>query len=71
MLANYLNDVFEQLVEESLELKEMADDDEFQRGKLFAYYEILSKLLNQAEAFGFANQIDKKWRDYPYEDLLS
>lgn len=70
MLANYFNDVFEQLVEESLELKEMTDN-EFQRGKLFAYYEILSKLLNQAEAFGLASQIDKKWRDYQYEDLLS
>jgi len=70
MVINYLNDVFDQLVEESLELKEKAND-EFQKGKLFAYYEILTKLLNQAEAFGLANQIDKKWRNFNLEDLLN
>ncbi len=66
----YLEDTISQLIEEALELKENASD-EFERGKLFGYYETISKLLNQAEAFGIIDKIPLKWQDFNPEDLLN
>jgi hypothetical protein len=70
MMENYLEDIINQLIEEALELKENAND-EFEKGKLFGYYETISKLLNQAEAFGISDKVPLKWRDFNPEELLS
>ena len=69
-MEHYLEDTINQLIEEAFEIKENAQD-EFERGKLFGYYETISKLLNQAEAFGITDKIPLKWRDFNPENLLS
>lgn len=70
MMENYLEDIISQLIEEALELKKNSND-EFERGKLFGYYEVISRLLNQAEAFGISDKIPPKWRDFNPEELLN
>ncbi len=69
-MENYLEDTINQLIEEALELKKDAQD-EFKKGKLFGYYETISKLLNQAAAFGIEDKIPLKWRDFNPEELLN
>ncbi len=69
-MEHYLEDIINQLIEEALELKENPQG-EFEKGKLFGYYEIISKLLNQAEAFGISDKIPSKWHDFNPEELLS
>ncbi|MCI0445114.1 hypothetical protein L0152_18135 [bacterium] len=69
VLENYIEDSLNQLIEEALELKENADT-EFDMGKLFGYYEIILKLLNQAEAFGISNKLPVKAREFNPEVLL-
>ena len=66
----YLEDIMNQLMEEALELRDKAQD-EFERGRLFGYYEIISRLLNQAEAFGISDKIPSKWRGFNPEELIS
>lgn len=69
-MENYLDDLLNQLLEEALKLKEYANDD-FEKGKLFGYYETISKILNQAEAFGISDKLHLRWRDFNPEDLLN
>jgi len=69
-MQHYLEDTINQLIEEAFELKRNAQG-EFEKGKLFGYYETISKLLNQAEAFGIEDKIPTKWRDFNTEDLLN
>jgi len=69
MMENYLEDIVSQLIEEALELKKNSNN-EFEKGKLFGYYEIISRLLNQAEAFGISDKLSPKWRNYNVEELL-
>jgi len=68
-LQHYLQDTLSQLIDEALALKKDGTD-EFGKGKLFGYYEVISKLLNQAEAFGIANQLPSKLRGFNPEILL-
>lgn len=51
-MENYLADVLDQLINEGLQIKR--GDSEFEAGRLQGYYEIVSRLLNQAEAFGLS-----------------
>lgn len=69
-MENYLADIISQLIEEALELRKNPIS-EFEKGQLFGYYEIISKLLNQAEAFGISDKVPLKWRDFSPEELLS
>lgn len=69
----YLEDTLNQLVEEALAVKENADSDsdsEFKKGILFGYYEVISKFLNQAEAFNITHKLPKKIREFNPESLL-
>lgn len=68
-MENYLEDIISQLIEEALWLKKNSND-EFDRGKLFGYYEVISRLLNQSEAFGINDKVPSKWRDFNPENLL-
>ena len=43
---------------------------EFENGKLQGYYETISKLLNQAEAFGVVDGLPENLCSYCPEDLL-
>ncbi len=66
-MENYLEDLLTQLIDEAKELKETANS-EFEKGKLIGYYDAISKILNQAEAFGI--NLPAKWIKYNPEDLL-
>ena len=65
----YIEDIISQLIDQAFILKEKTNN-EFEKGKLFGYYEIISILLNQAEAFGITDKIPLKWRDFKPEELL-
>ncbi|KYG80742.1 hypothetical protein [Roseivirga echinicomitans] len=69
-MENYLEDLINQLVEEAYEIKANSND-EFEKGKLFGYYQAISLILNQAEAFGLIDRLPLKWRDFKPEVLLS
>ncbi len=69
-MENYLNDLLEELLEQVTELKNEGIDNEFNRGKLFAYYEIMAKILNKAEAFNL-KELPKKWAEYDVESILN
>mgnify|MGYP006133163343 CR=1 FL=1 len=56
-------------IEEAFELKKNSTN-EFNKGKLFGYYLIISKLLNQAEASGISNKIPSQWRNFNPDELL-
>ena len=56
-------------IEEAFELKKNSTN-EFNKGKLFGYYLIISKLLNQAEAFGISNKIPSQWQNFNPDELL-
>lgn len=66
----FIEDILNQLIEEALELKGNATDD-FQKGKLFGYYETIQRILNQAEAFGISNKLPLKLQDFNLEDLIN
>ncbi len=69
MNDNFLADVLNQLIDDASELKLNAET-EFQAGMLTAYYQVISKLLNQAEAFGMMEGLPEDLRDYEPEALL-
>jgi hypothetical protein len=66
----YLCDTLNQLIDDAFELNHNAKN-EFEKGKLFGYYEIISRLLNQAEAFNISNILSEKVRDFNPETLLN
>ena len=70
MIENYIEDVLTQLIEEAKGIKVNKTDD-FQRGKLFGYYEAISKLLIQAESFGVAEKLPEHLRDFNPESLIN
>lgn len=68
-LENYIEDSLNQLIDEALDLREIAKT-EFDKGKLFGYYETISKLLNQAEAFDISDRLSETVREFNPESLL-
>ncbi len=68
-MHDYLTDVLNQLIEEAIELKSQPQS-EFEEGLLTGYYRAISKLLNQAEAFGIAKFLPSDLRQYDVEKLL-
>ncbi|WP_158861004.1 hypothetical protein [Lunatibacter salilacus] len=66
---NYIEDSLNQLIDQALELRENGDN-EFDKGRLYGYYEIISKLLNQAEAFDISKMLSLKVREFNPESLL-
>lgn len=69
VMENYLQDVLQQLIEEAVELKANVNS-QVDEGELLAYYKIISRLLNQAEAFGISGKISKELREFVPESLL-
>lgn len=65
----YLSDTLNQLLDEALEIKKNINS-EFEKGKLVGYYEIISRLLNQAEAFGISDKLTERVRNFNLESLL-
>ena len=45
-MENFIEEILTQLIEEANEIKKNALDD-FEKGKLYGYYESISKILNQ------------------------
>ncbi len=71
--ANYLRDFGTVLKERGLEARKRRDTErtEFEEGRLIAYYEVLSTMLNQAEVFEVSAE-DLNLQDFdPDRDLLS
>ena len=54
--GNYLRDFLYQLIEDAALLKRSASS-EFEKGVLPGYYQVIARLLNQAEVFGVANRL--------------
>lgn len=69
-MDKYLAEIINQLIEKAVELKRSSKN-EFEKELLFRYYEIISKLLNQAEAFGISDEIALKWQNFNPKDLLN
>lgn len=65
----YITDTLNQLLDEAIEIKKNINS-EFEKGKLVAYYEIISRLLNQAEAFGISDKLTERVRNFNLESLL-
>jgi len=65
----YITDTLNQLLDEAIEIKKNINS-EFEKGKLLAYYEIISRLLNQAEAFGISDKLTERVRNFNLESLL-
>jgi hypothetical protein len=70
MVANYLSDVLNELIDEA-ELVKTTAKSEIDEGRLITYYQVISKLLNRAEAFGLAENLPGHVRAYRVEDLLN
>lgn len=68
-MENLIEEILTQLIEEAFELKINAIDD-LEKGKLLGYYCSISKILNQSEAFGIADNLPKKLKEFNPEDLL-
>lgn len=69
-MENFIKDILNQLIEDAVELKNNTAND-FEKGNLFGYYICISKILNQAEAFGVLDKLPKNLRRYNPEDLLN
>lgn len=70
--AHYLRDLGTVLKERALEARKQRDSErtDFQRGRLLAYYEVLSTMRNQADAFDLSVE-DLNLHDVdPDRDLL-
>ena len=70
MTNDYLTDVLNQLIDDASRLKQDAKSD-LEIGILTGYYQVISKLLNQAEAFGLADDLPDHLSGYNPEDLLN
>jgi len=68
-MDNFLEDLLNQLIDSATALKDNKNGD-FEKGQMLAYYEIISKILNQAEAFGIGEKLPAKLRDFNVESLL-
>ena len=66
----YLQDLFHEIIAEGIELKQKCST-EYDQGKLFAYYEILSLMLNQAEAFNIKKELPEDIQKFVPEVLLA
>ena len=65
----YITDTLNKLLDEAIVIKKNINS-EFEKGKLLAYYEIISRLLNQAEAFGISDKLTERVRNFNLESLL-
>ncbi len=68
-MEDYLRDVLYQLIEDAASLKRSASS-EFEKGVLTGYYQVIARLLNQAEVFGVAHRLPEELRSYCPEDLF-
>ncbi len=68
-MENFIEEILDQLIREANEIKTSASDD-FEKGKLFGYYETISKILNQAEGFGVFDKLPKSLQEFKPESLL-
>jgi hypothetical protein len=68
-MEQLLEDILNQLIEEAFRLTKLCSDD-LAKGKLLGYYHSISKILNQAEAFGLHDKLPKKLQEFNPEELL-
>jgi len=68
-MENFIEEILTQLIDEANEIKPSVSDD-LRIGKLFGYYECISIILNQAEAFGAIEKLPKSLQEFKPESLL-
>lgn len=68
-IEHFIEDTLNQLLEEAIETKSETEN-EFNKGKLFGYYETISKLMNQLDAFGLSDLVPERIRYYDLESLI-
>jgi len=64
----YLNDTLKQCVDRAIEIDQQKSD--FDNGIAVGYYEVLSRLINQAEVFGILSELDPYLQEFDPHDLL-
>jgi hypothetical protein len=69
-MENLIEDILNQLINDALELKHNSTSD-FIKAELIGYYKCISKILNQAEAFGMSHLIPENLRDFNAESLIT
>jgi len=69
-MENYIEDLLTLLIEEAFKTKTNAIGD-FEKGILLGYYFAISKILNQAVAFGVFDKLPKHLQEFIPEDLLN
>lgn len=69
-MENIIEEILSQLIEEATDLKSNTGDD-FEVGKLFGYFIAISKILNQAEAFGLIDKLPTSLSEFNPESLLN
>ena len=68
-MENFIEDILNQLIVEANVIKGCASDD-FEKGKLFGYYQTISNILSQAVAFGVFDKLPKDLQEFIPEELL-
>ena len=68
-MENFTEEILTQLIEDAFELKASVTTD-FERGILYGYYNTITKILNQAEAFGVFDKLPDDLKSFLPEDLL-
>jgi len=66
---HFTSDTIRELITEARLIQENSRSD-FDNGKLFGYYEAISLLLRQAEAFGLLEQLPADIRDFDPDELI-
>lgn len=69
---NYIDDCIKELIERATESKKAVKEnkDDFKLGYNMAYYEVVSYLIAQAEAFNIRNSLSKEIQNVSPESLL-
>ena len=69
-MENFIEEILSQLIKEAEEIKVNNASNDFEKGKLFGYYESISKILNQTEAFDVFDKLPKSLQEFNPESLL-
>jgi len=69
-MENFIEEILSQLIAEANEIKANASDD-FEKGKLFGYYESISKLLTLSEVFSVFDKLPVYLQEFEPESLLN
>ena len=64
---HFLNDSIKDLI---LKAQSIGNYSEFEKGNRLGFYQAISHLVNQAEAFGFLNELDSEVKEFNLETII-